>query len=290
VFRTLREPRYATLGALMVVVAIACVLAGTWQIARYEDKHHANDHLRVNAHRPTVGVAAVLPLVGSGRAPSEDDVEFRTVRATGTYDASGQSLVRGRTVDGDTVGFLILTPFRTGGATLLVVRGFLAQSNSGAVPVPASPPTGRVTVVARTQSPESRNDAAAQLTRHQVESINPRQQARRLGTPVYDGYAELDAGQPGTAGLTAIPKPDLSNPAGGALEPQHFAYVIQWYLFAILALAAPFAMARADRRNARRDAEVDFDAAPPAVETISEPTEGELRARKIADRYGRSVH
>lgn len=288
-FRTLREPRYATLGALMVVVAIACVLAGTWQISRYENKRHENDHLRVNAHRATTTVAAVLPLVGSGRTPTQNDIEFRAVRATGTYDEAGQTLVRGRTIDSDTVGFLVVTPFKTAGGTLLVVRGFLAQPSSGAVPVPSAPPPGRVTIVARTQSPESRHDAAAQLTQHQVESINPGEQARRLGTPVYNGYAELEAGQPGTGGLTAIPKPDLSNPAGGALEPQHFAYVIQWYLFAILALAAPFAMARADRRNARRDAELDLDAEPPAVETIDEASESELRARKIADRYGRPV-
>jgi cytochrome oxidase assembly protein ShyY1 len=136
-----------------------------------------------------------------------------------------------------------------------------------------------VTITASTHGPETRDDAATELSDRQVESINPAQQAARLDVPVYDGYAALQAGQPGTRGLTAIPAPDLSNPAGGALEPQHFAYVIQWYLFALLALAAPVVMARAESRQ-QPTGEIDDDVA------TAEPTSAELRAAKLADRYG----
>ena len=88
------------------------------------------------------------------------------------------------------------------------------------------------------------------------------------------GYVELSDGQPGTSGLVAIPAPDLSNPAGGAVEPQHVAYVLQWYLFAMLALAAPVVIARSERR------------APPRE--IDEPqTPEDAKAAKLADRYGR---
>jgi cytochrome oxidase assembly protein ShyY1 len=152
--------------------------------------------------------------------------------------------------------------------------------------VPAAPPLGEVTVTARVQASESRNDAAAQLPDHQVESINPTQQAARLDVPMYNGYAELESGQPGVRGLHPMPGPDLSNPAGGALEPQHFAYVVQWYLFALLALAAPFAMARAE--NKHRDNK-EFDAATEAPESIPEATPEQERAAKMADRYGRTV-
>jgi hypothetical protein len=105
-----------------------------------------------------------------------------------------------------------------------------------------------------------------------------------LGGPVYYGYAQLAAGEPGTRGLVAIPPPDLSNPAGGALEPQHFAYVIQWYLFALLALAAPVVMARAETRQ-RPTGEIDDVA---ELEPATKPTPTELRAAKLADRYGRT--
>ena len=235
-------------------------------------------------------VGRVLPVVGRGSAPSIDAVEFRAVRATGRYDAAGQVVVRNRSVGGQQ-GFYVLTPLRTSGPTLLVVRGFLDQPASGAIPVPPAPPSGTVTVRARAQAPEPGNDHAAQLADRQVATINPAEQAPRLGGPVYDGYAELEAGQPGTGALTPIPKPNLSNPAGGALEPQHFAYVIQWYLFALLALAAPIAMARAETRH-RPTGDIDAPAAEPAAAaeaTADGPSRAPSRAReaKLADRYGR---
>ncbi|WP_143168135.1 SURF1 family protein [Jatrophihabitans endophyticus] len=296
--RTLRQPRYAALGVLMLVVALVCVACGVWQVYRFESKRDDNAHLRRNADRAATTVAAVLPLVGRGPAPSRDDVEYRQVRVTGSFDPSGETLVRNRT-DGDDTGFLVLTPLRTAGATLLVVRGFVVQPSSGAIPTAPVPPAGRVSVTARTQSPETRNDQFAALNRRQVLSINPTQQRQRLGGAMYDGYAELEGGQPGTAGLRDLPAPDLSNPAGGALEPQHFAYVIQWFLFAALALAAPFTMARAETR--RRDTG-EFDDLPEEVEPVSTrdalealgtatPTAADdvvaVRAAKLADRYGR---
>jgi cytochrome oxidase assembly protein ShyY1 len=215
-------------------------------------------------------------------------VEFRAVTATGRYDAAGQTLVRSRTI-GNSTGYLVLTPLRTDTATLLVVRGFIAEPTSGDTPTAAPPPPGTVTVTARVHPPETRNDAAAQLNLHQVESINPGEQAQRLGGPVFNGYAELESHQPGSAGLQAMPKPDLSNPAGGALEPQHLAYVVQWYLFAALALAAPFAMARAENKTRRPGELGDID----DIETVAAdrdappvPTPAELRAAKLVDRYG----
>lgn len=272
------------LGALMLIVAIACVAAGTWQIARFESKRHENDHLRTNADIATTDVAKVLPVVGQGPAPTTQDVEFRAVRASGTYQGATQSLVRGRSVDGQ-VGFLVLTPLLTDGPLLLVVRGFVPQSTDQ---IPAVPeiPIGQVTVMLRAQPPETRNDLSSALNDRQVQSINPTEQAKRLGAQVYNGYGELESGQSGSEGLIALPRPDLSNPAGGALEPQHFAYVVQWYLFALLALAAPLAMARAE--NKHRD-DGDFDTAESEPAPADEPSPDDVRAAKLSDRYGKPV-
>jgi cytochrome oxidase assembly protein ShyY1 len=286
VLSVLRQPRYAALSALMAIVALVCIAAGSWQIARFEQKRSENEHLRTNAHDPAVAVGSLLPVVGHGGAPSPARLEFRTVTAAGRYEAAGQVLVRNRTV-GDANGFLVLTPLRTADAVLLVARGFLPQPNSGQVPAPPAPPAGTVRITARAHSPESRHDQAALLGGSQVESINPGDQARRLRVPVYNGYAELEAKQPGTAGLTALPGPDLSNPAGGALEPQHFAYVIQWYLFAALAVAAPFAMARAETKG--RKPSIDFDAASDPDQDTPARSDEQRRAAKLADRYGRPV-
>jgi cytochrome oxidase assembly protein ShyY1 len=286
VLRTLRQPRYAALSVLMLIVATICVLAGTWQIARLAGKVGANDELRHNAHAAAVPVTDVLPMVGQGKAPAAHRMQFRKVTVTGTFDARHGSLVRQHTV-GDDAGFLVLTPLRTADGVLLVVRGFIPSTSVDGVGVTTPPPPdATVTVTARVEPAETRHDAAASLPNGQVESINPVEQGKRLGTSVFNGYAELLAGQAGVGSLTAIPSPDLSNPAGGAVEPQHVAYIIQWYLFALLALAAPFSMVRAETRH--HDTR-DFDEAiaEPAVET--EQTPHQLRAAKLADRYGRAV-
>lgn len=274
----LRKPRYLRLAALMLLVATICVAAGTWQIQRLIEKHDANVLLRSNAEGPAAPVHDVLATTAtsttttptattptattptatpaSAAAPAQSHhAQFRTVTATGVYVAGAQELVREQTVD-DTVGYLVLTPLRTvatagsAGADLLIVRGFLpAQGDQ--TPTPAAPPTGSVTVRARVQPADTADDEFGRVP-GQVRRINAAQMAARLHTPVYAAYAELLARQPGTAGLTVIPDPDLSNAAGGAIEPQHIAYIIQWYLFALIALAAPLVMARSD---AQRDGE-----------------------------------
>ncbi|MDP9092492.1 MAG: SURF1 family protein [Actinomycetota bacterium] len=284
--KALREPRYAALSVLMVLVAAICVGAGTWQIARLAQKSQWNAELRRNARAAVSPPQAVLPVVGRGAKPSDHAVQFRPVAATGTFDAADTSLVRQRTVNGDT-GYLIFTPLRTEGGALLVVRGFISGTTSDRAPVPPAPPTGQVTVLARVQPSETRDDRAAGLPPHQVESINAAEQAARLGMPVFYGYAELLVGQPGADGMTPIPSPDLSNPAGGAVEPQHLAYIIQWYLFALLALAAPIAMVRAETRH--HDTR-EIDAPPKPDGNLPEPAEEHLRAAKLADRYGRAAH
>lgn len=280
----------------MLLVAAVCVLAGTWQIARLAGKVGANDQLRHNAHAPVAPVARLLPVVGHGDRPGDHAIQFRTVTATGTYDAAHTAFVRRASVE-DANGYYVLTPLRTSEGTLLVVRGFVASdsNDTARLRLPA-PPGGTVTVTARLEPGQTRHDAAASLPDGQIESINPTEQARRLGTPVFAAYAELLPGQPGVGSLTPIPDPDLSNPAGGAIEPQHVAYIIQWYLFALLALAAPFAMVRAETRH-QHGGEFDDPAPEPAAPAAAAATTAatadvtaeQVRAAKLADRYGRAI-
>jgi cytochrome oxidase assembly protein ShyY1 len=274
VLSVLRQRRYATLGALMLLIATICVLLGIWQLARLSTKHDANITLRRNTHAASVPVSALLHPAGGGRPPSRTDVQFRQVTASGTYDGTHQSLLRNQTINGAT-GYLVLTPLRTAEATLLVVRGFITGP-SATIRAPPPPP-GPVRVTTRLWPTSTAPDKGAQLPHGQVESINATEQGTRLGGPVLDGYGILLPGQSGTAGLVAIPPPDLSNPAGGVPEIQHLAYVIQWFLFAGLALAAPVVMARAE-------------AGRPTGELGEEetPTPQEARAAKLADRYGRA--
>jgi cytochrome oxidase assembly protein ShyY1 len=282
VLEQLRKPRYLALSAVMLLVATLCIAAGTWQIFRFIQKRDENALLRHNAHAPVAPAADVLVTTTANDAEHQaSQTRFRRVHAEGTYDVGRQLLVRERTVDG-VVGFLVLTPLRTtSGTVLLVVRGFVAADGNLPTPV-ADPPSGQVTVVARAEEPELRNDHFGKTAAGQISAINTVSAASRLGAPVYQAFAELLNHQPGGAKLTPIPDPDLSNPAGGAVEPQHLAYILQWYLFALLALAAPIVMARAESRLPELEPE-DFGAET-AVPVLDQQERD--RAARLADRYG----
>jgi cytochrome oxidase assembly protein ShyY1 len=283
----------------MLLITGACIWLGTWQIARLHQDESENGRLRTNAHHSVVSINELLP---AGTAPAKNAIDFRPVSATGVYDGANQLLVRQRAI-GDDTGYLVLTPLRMSSATVLVVRGFIDDNGAASVASPP-PPTGTVSVVMRLQVGETSPEKIDAVPVGQVDSINPAAQAARLHTTVLDGFGELVDGAAGTAGLVAIPPPDLSNPAGGAAEWQHLAYVIQWYLFAALALAAPFAIVRAEKRQThtgqwrvdRREIDdvEDLDDRP-ALEASAEPG-GELvrvaetvreRRARLADRYGR---
>jgi cytochrome oxidase assembly protein ShyY1 len=258
VLATLRQPRYLGLFGLSLVIAILCVLAGSWQVIRFDEKHAANHELRTNNKGAVVDIAAAL---GPAAAPTANgkDLQFRHVTATGSYRADRQTLVRGQTIDGD-IGYQVLTPLRTTSGVLLVVRGFVPQTGvATSTPTVRSPPAGQVSITARLEPADTKADRFGELPTNQVESINATAQSRRLGAPVWPAYVELIDGQPGTESLKVIPNPDLSNPAGGAVEPQHAAYVVQWFLFAALALAAPFILATAERRRDDVDGRPSLD-------------------------------
>ncbi|MCW2495778.1 MAG: hypothetical protein JWQ77_1702 [Jatrophihabitans sp.] len=288
---TLRQRRYLAIAAGMLAVAIGCVAAGTWQISRFEQSVHDNRALDHNARAASVPLTtALVPLSGTAKNPGRLAVRFRSVSAEGSYLAGTQYLT-GK-IDDNVGGYYAVSPLRTAGGVVLVVRGFVADDGHGG-PLPvAAAPSGTVHVTGRLDTASTGGNA-----------VDPATQAARLGLPVYEAQLNLLAGQPGTSGLKALPKPNLSNPAGGAYEAQHFAYIIQWYLFALIALVTPFALSR----NEVRDAQRRFLGIDPGEEELSTGTgialrengavvrPGEVetpavrRAQRLADRYGRSL-
>jgi len=250
--------RWLGLLAFCLVLAAACGAAGAWQLDRYGEKRQANADLRANVERPPMPVGEVLAV---GRA-ADEAVRFRRVTASGEYDERGQVLVRQRQVAGR-VGFLVVTPLRTRAGVLLVVRGF-APATGAATDTPRvpAPPAGTVEVTGRA-FPSEAGRSRPGLPAGQVDRIDVRAIAERLGTPAYGGYAELISPVPADAGLAQTPAPDLSNPAGGAGEGQHLAYVVQWFFFALLALAGPVLLPGLDRRAARGESAGGIPATEP---------------------------
>jgi cytochrome oxidase assembly protein ShyY1 len=245
--------------ALGLVLGGVCGAAGVWQWHRFNEKRFDNGELRAAAKAPAVPVDDVL---APGR-PVGLEQRYRTVTATGRYDAADQLLVRQRQVD-NRVGFLVLTPLRTGsGTVLLVSRGFVPATGAARdTPAVAGPPDGEVRVTARVL-PSETGGLGSGLPDRQIARIDVDALAQRLGARTYGGFGELITSEPPQTGLTALPPPDLDNPAGGAFTGQHLAYVVQWFLFAAFALTGPVLLILLDRRARRRETpEPDREPAP----------------------------
>jgi cytochrome oxidase assembly protein ShyY1 len=266
--RTARVGRYVVQTAVCLLLAAVCTAAGLWQIHRYGEKRTDNSELRRNASAPAQPATQVLAV---GR-PVDPALKLREVTAVGRYEPAGQLLVRQREVD-QRAGFLVVTPLRTTGGVLFVVRGFVPAVGAAtqSPPVPP-PPAGEVTVTGRVYPSEAADPMTGTLPAGQIARINVPALGRRLGSPTFGGYLELISSQPADSpGLVAIPAPDLSNPAGGAVEGQHLAYIVQWFFFGLLALAAPILLPILDRRA--REAQA-ADAAPAADAQAAGPGAG----------------
>jgi cytochrome oxidase assembly protein ShyY1 len=313
---TLRQRRYAALVVTMLIIALICIGAGTFEIHRYHEKVHDNAVLRANARAPAVPLSrAPVALVGRRQADAST-IRYRTISASGRFLPRAEQYVTGN-VQAGRQGFYVLTPLRTATGVLLVVRGFVPATPAETRPARVAPaPTGQVQVTGWLQPAQPSSDQLGRLGHGEITSINAAEQRARLEAPTYDAYLTLKARQAGSAGLRVVPQPGLSNPTGGAEEWQLIAYVVQWYAFAALALLAPFLFSRAEVREARRrflgiePGTEDFDAASPAaIGTADDRSGAELavrgvgtlarrdesvesrwaRAQRLADRYGRSL-
>jgi cytochrome oxidase assembly protein ShyY1 len=243
--RTLASGRYLRLAALCLLGALLCGLAGRWQYHRWLDKRAANGELRSSAAAGTVPVDQLL----STDRPLPGSEKYREVTATGSWDRGGELYVRSRQV-GSQLSYLVLTPLRLAdGRTLLVVRGW-QPATGGAADRPVTPaaPAGQVRITGRAY-PSEPGDLGSGLPDRQIERINTAQVGTRIGARVLDGYVELVTQTPPDGALPVLPPPDLSNPAGGADQWQHLAYVVQWFAFGGLAIGAPVLLAVLERRD-----------------------------------------
>jgi cytochrome oxidase assembly protein ShyY1 len=242
-----RWVRVVALVALGLVLGGVCGAAGVWQWHRFGEKKTADDELRAAAAMPAVPVDELL---GPGK---DGEIRFRTATASGTWQRAGELLVRQRQVN-DSPGFLVVTPLRTtSGRTLFVDRGFIPATGAATqTPTVPAPPAGQVRVTVRLL-PSEPGGLGDGLPDRQVEHIDVPALTTRTGTPAaYPAFGELLGSEPAQQGLTALPEPDLTNPAGGAYVAQHLAYVVQWFLFSAFALAGPVVLLLLDRRARRR--------------------------------------
>jgi hypothetical protein len=200
------EPSWSPAGVTVsaLVVVIACLLLGRWQLGR--------------VYRPVEGYAAepaavpLARLVPEHSAVPAGDVA-RQVTVTGVYDTARQTAEPGHLLGGRPV-YWVVTPLTVAGsAELPVVRGWVTQPGQSL----ATPPAGRVTVTARLELGSARSGASG-LTDGWLTS----------------GYLVRTAqSPPDPLSLQPVPLPPPADRAPDEFHLQNAIYVTQWWLLAL---------------------------------------------------------
>jgi cytochrome oxidase assembly protein ShyY1 len=225
VLRFLLTPRWLGLLLVVVVLGYACVRLSGWQFHRYDERRDSNTLVRTNLAAAPVPVDSLL---STQHGPASDE-EWRTVTATGHYDAAHQVAVLYRTNEGRP-GVDVVTPFVTdAGPAVLVDRGWMQTAANGntdlRLPAPAA---GTVTLSGRVRA-DSDGDAD-QVTPSQgsVRAISAEAIGQTLPYPVYDGFLQLTKESPASPHAPEkAGEPDLGS------GPSYF-YGWQWLFFALL--------------------------------------------------------
>lgn len=259
-YRFLLTPRWLGILALTLAASAVMVMLGNWQLSRYQERSAINERIDAAARVDPVPLAEVLAVPGgaagtAGQAP-HSDLAWTRVEVTGRYDTGNVILVRSRTVDAR-VGFEIVVPLvLSDGTAVLVDRGWVPPAPGGATAQPQVPPTpeGEVTVVGRVHLSESQPGAINRRDgRIETRRIAVPELATELPYPTYGAYLLLDEQTPAADPLFA------SIPVRHENNWQNGGYVVQWWLFAGMALvgygyvARREAYARTGRRPDRGD-------------------------------------
>lgn len=234
--------RWVPVSLGIALVVALCVLAGRWQLDRYEQRVERNDAV---AQAASTGPVAVRDLLDADEVPPS--AEWRQVRATGRYDAEHQLVLRLRPLQGE-AGSHVLTPLVTAdGIALLVDRGFVPQRGSpGVVPDVPDPPDGEVEVVARVRLSEVGRGTGGDPSSGAIRYVDVDALAASLPYPVFGAWAELVEQQPPAGQL-----PELL-PAPVVEQGPNLSYALQWFLFALVAVVGGVLLLRSEARGGRR--------------------------------------
>lgn len=217
-------PRWIIGTVLVAAIVGGCVSAGLWQLRRLDERRQTNAQVRERA-----ADVVDLPPAGFAQRVHADDLVYRRVRLTGTYDADSEILARFRSRKG-LPGYEVVTPLLTDDGVVLVNRGWVPLDLGDRWPADqGAPPVGEVTVnglLVRAESGPVRlveGDAGPPV----VAAIDP----RRLGDALGGAAAERPVyALPLLATQTSDEFPTPVEPPGLGDGP-HRDYAVQWFLF-----------------------------------------------------------
>lgn len=206
--------------ALLLIAG--CIWAAQWQFHRGVARHDRNASIQSHATLP------VLSLDEASKSPKQ--YEWRIVEIEGEFDATKQILLRNHYFEGK-YGFEVLTAFTSrSGESFWVDRGWV-QAGATATEAPKIPPVaqGSVRILGRlrldTSLPQGNFFAVPSVGKGLISEANAQSSNTKIGI---DSSFYLDLLSGSTPELTPEVPAELPELSDGP----HFAYALQWVIFA----------------------------------------------------------
>ena len=274
-YRFVLTPKWLGFHALTWLVLIPAFIGlGQWQRDLWKDRDRAQGVVLSALAAKPAPLDSISP---DGHLVAQDQ-QWKMVEATGRFDTAHQFMVRNRSQN-EQPGWYVVTPLiLSDGTAVLVNQGWVTESSTGgASTLPAFPPvpSGTVTVSGSLQPDETTansriRDDTAKLPPNEIALITRGDLVSRVPYPLRDGSIRLTSSVPGNTGANAaapIPNPTYDN-------SMYIAYMIQWWVFALVMPATWFLLIRREAGDLRA-AQQDRDAAAAAPpEPDGEPAGG----------------
>lgn len=234
--RFLLRPKWILFHLVVAAAVVAMINLGLWQLRRLDERREFNAVVTSRLQEPTRPLEDVL---ASGLEP--DRMQWLPVTVKGEY-VPGEDVTVVNRSQGGLAGQNTVTPLRLAdGRIVLINRGFSALEES----TPPAP-GGTVTVEGHVRASQSRrfgqlSDASeGDLTTAQRVDI-PRL-APQMPGEVVAVYVDLVSSTPPDGPPPyPVPLPELT-------EANHLSYAVQWFIFAVAAVAGwVFAVRRSIR-------------------------------------------
>ena len=254
------RPKWIVSHVFVVLLVVAMIVAGFWQLGRYNDRRDTNDQVTERLEEPLADIGDIVSI--DDPFSVGDDVRFRLASATGEYQSDDEVLVLNRSLNG-APGYWVLTPLLLDDGTAVAVnRGWIPFRFEPGTPRPeTAAPSGTVTaagMVRRTVEPEGIQSGDEEgvvldaLARPDLERLR-----QQLDYPLLPVLIQLEAQEPAAAELpVTLARPALDN-------GPHLSYAFQWFIFATIgAIGYPLTLrriARSEGKDGRHsDIPVDY--------------------------------
>ena len=246
------RPKWIAFHLVVVFGFVALFNLGLWQLQRLDERQSFNALVEQRFAEPVTPLEAVIAdgIVNDSEqaAAIASDIEWRAVRASGTYLPDHGLRVVNRSQNGRAGDNLVVPLLLDDGRVLLVNRGFVPLTvEEPALPALSVEVTGRVHPSQERSLLGAKDPSEGVLT--EVQRLDLSRLDPQIPGDLLPVYMDLLESEP--AEITGIPEPVISPDLS---EGNHLSYAIQWFTFSLAVLAGWVVALRVSWRRALRPA------------------------------------